>query len=730
MNLLLILINLIIIKIDVEGDEPELIKSVLNIEEGDEFSPEALYMGVKRLYSMGVWRDISVDTSIIKDGVEIKINVEKNPKVSKIYFSGNKKIKTRKLRELVKDKENFYIQPSFVFDIKNKIKEMYKKKGYVLIDIEDYLEQDTIPGMFKLIFKIKEGKKVVIRKIKFEGNKHIKSSTLKRKMKNKEKRWYNSGIFKDKEFRKDLSRIERYYREKGYIDAEVEDYKLDYREDGLYILIKVKEGRRYRVGRISFEGNEVFSDEELERYLKLKEGKVYNLKKAEKTIQKIQEVYADLGYIYMRIFPDETLRNDTVVDIKYKITEGVRAKVRRIEIVGNDHTYDKVIRREIYIFPGDYFNRSLVIRSQQNIYNLGFFEDVKLEIKQIDEGVIDLVFRVKEKLSAQIGAGVSFSERDGLTGYVELSQPNLFGKGQKVYLKLEKGGKKEEANIRFLEPWLFDTPTSLGAQIYYRTVPYMEYDKEELGAGINSSRPIFLDYTRLYLSMDVERGRVKNISSSYTPSPPYDIREDTVPKITFSNTISIRRDSRDYIFNAFEGSYTMYQFKFAWGPYIGDIGYQKHIVEFRWHIPLFWKFSVMFRERFGYIRGNTSPDDIPLYERFRPGGVANYGEDQVRGYPDWSLGPKSGGVTVGGRAMFIQNVELKLRLHRSFSIITFYDAGNAWNTPAELNFNDLKRGVGAGVIVEVPMIGIISFSMGYGIDGGKWQPHFLIGKAF
>ncbi|MEO0206898.1 MAG: BamA/TamA family outer membrane protein, partial [candidate division WOR-3 bacterium] len=458
-------------------------------------------------------------------------------------------------------------------------------------------------------------------------------------------------------------------------------------------------------------------------YFKLKTNDIFDLSKVQTSLQKLYEAYADEGYIYCSIAPVETI-SDSIIDIEYQITESQPANLNRINIVGNYRTREKVIRREIVTLPGTRFRRSQVIRSMREIFNLGFFEDITPETGTPDDsGNIDLTYRVKEKEGVgSIGAGMAYSAQDRLTGYVELSHPNIFGRGQRVYTKFEIGGRLTNIQFGFTEPWLYDTRTTAGFDIYYTNRFWDFYTKRDIGTAANFSIPFFLDYTRFNYTFRVERTQILNIAKEYQPSTGYDLRNDTIPKWTLANNYGVTRDTRDFIFNPSTGSYISLQSEIAKPWIFANIDYNRFTFETRSYFPLFWKFVLMARLRMGIV---TSSSEVPYYKRFYAGGT---GEDGVRGYSDRSLTPFENGKAVGGNALYINNLELKLKLSQSFALLAFYDMGNAFTSYQNINLYDLKRGAGIGIRVEIPMMGVLGFDLGYGFDRAQpgFEPHFQI----
>lgn len=735
----LILSSQIIISVEAETNQTDslLVITQSGLSVGNELTQSELQNAIRRVYNLGLYSQVVIDTTMIADGVKVKLTVREFPRLKKIDFVGNRKIKIKELKDLVNAKEGEILNDKKVFDWQQKIKDRYKEKGFVLAEIGYTQSRPDSNNKANLVFQIEEGDRVRIRQIEIEGNENFPDQAIEGKLNNREKTWYRKANFKEDEFKKDLDRIVEFYKERGHLDAQVSDYNLSYDQGWVYITIEVAEGNKYYFGNITFEGETLFTKAKLRKALRIKTGTVYNIKKATHTLSELYSLYSEDGYIYVSISPFEEIRADSV-DITYRIIEGEPAKIRLVAIEGNERTNEKVIRREISSMPGSIFKRSEVIRSQRDIFNLGFFEDVGIDYKTVNEsGVIDLTYRVREKLSfGTIGAGVSYSATDKLTGYIELSQPNMFGRGQRVYLKLEKGGRKTNAEFGFTEPYLFDMPLSAGFDLSYLTRVYDYYDKRELGGGISFSRPLPLDYSRGYFYFRISDAYVpkNSVSAGYAPSGPYNILRDTIHKTSYVPSFRFLRDSRDYIFNAISGSSISYQLSLSFG----DIRFNRHVVDASFYYPLFWKFGLMFRSRFGTINPFQAKDTIPIYERFYAGGT---GEDGIRGYPDRSIGVREQGYNIGGGAISIFSLEYKLRLSRQVSFITFLDAGNAWESFAKFNISDLKRGAGIGVRLEIPMLGLIGFDFGRGFDYeriengrptryGQWQYHFQIGRTF
>ncbi len=712
--------------------DPELILTVAGLSAGTEITEDKIRNAIKRLYNMELFSQVSLDT--IREGkrLVLYIKVEEYPKLLKLNIRGNRRIKTKDIIKKINLKEGDVLSEQKVFNAKKEIKKMYNEKGYILAEVNvERIKKDE--GVI-LNINITEGKNVRIKDVIINGAKNIKESKIKSLMQNKPKGpWYISwiirkGRFDRKKFKEDLKKIENFYKNHGYLDAKIKKYELKYDTAGwLTIVIDIEEGKRYYTGNIKFKGNNVFSTPQLLRRVKLKKGKPFSLKDREVSIMEIFNLYADSGYIYVQVNPWEDKRKDTI-DITFEITENTPARIRRIKIKGNEITHEKVIRREIVLLPGETFNRALLIRSQRNIYNLGFFEDVKVNYETVDSlGSIDLIFEVKEKMAGQLQVGASFSPQEGVVGNVDIAHPNLFGRGQSIYLHLEKGGRRTQAQLGFTEPWLFDTPTTVGFDLYYLTRYYDFYIKKDAGGALRGAKPLILDYTKGYITLTVENVYLDTLSG-IPDMGPYTVRPEDYPKRIISFRFDFIRDSRDYFINPSKGTYLMFSEEMAPRVFFADVGYHREKLDFKGYFPIFWKFVGVGKFLTGYVGGFSKYDTVPIFERFFPGGTSYDG--MLRGYPDRSIGVHYKGYNVGGNVMMIVSTEIKLMISKSLAFLVFFDAGNAWESLSDVNLSDLKKGVGPGVRVEIPLLGIVGFDLGYSINNKKFEPHFQLGRTF
>ena len=518
MILFLFLFNYTItdIKIDARWTEPALILETSGLWTGRQLKNTDISQAISNLTKLQLFNFIAIDTLIVGDGVILNIIVNEAPFLKgDPQFLGNKKIKDKVLRDKIDLRTGQVLTDKTIFYAHNKITELYKEKSFYNVTVRDSIVNDTL-NRAKILFIIEEGIEPRIGKIEISGNNTFSDSKIKGKMSNREKGFLRGGKLNEEKLKEDVEKIKSLYKENGFLDIHVDEPIIEVENNKFIITINLQENRKYYIGKIAFKDNTVFDTLQLRKLLKYHSGEVYDFSKIETTLQNFYSAYADEGYIYCAIVPNEDVQ-DSMIDIRYVFNESSPATINRILITGNYSTREKVIRRELASIPGTRFRRSDVVRSQRQIFNLGFFDDIQINTGSPDDsGNIDLIYSVKEKEGVgTVGAGMAYSAQDRLTGYIELSHPNIFGRGQRIYTRIEAGGRLTNLQVGFTEPWLFDTRTSAGFDLYYTNRLWDYYTKRDIGVATFLSYPFFLDYTRFNYNFRVERTQILDISQTY-----------------------------------------------------------------------------------------------------------------------------------------------------------------------------------------------------------------------
>lgn len=749
--------------LDVKWTNHQVIRSALRLQRGQKLTAMDFKQALDRVWNLGIFDDIKVLGMLRKDTVDILFVFKEAPRIKKFEIKGAKKVKGKKLIDtLNKVFKNKAATERNIFRMKKTIKNIYKNKGYLNTEINYEVKGPDKNGEVIIIFKVSEGEKFKVGFIDFKGNKVYSSATLKKILHTKEYKWYlrltSWYVFNEDKWKEDIKRVEKFYHDHGYPEAKVDSFSVYPLENGyMGIVVYITEGKKYRFGDVDFEGNEVFDSKTLEKrfksivfkkpgifdWLKYKfwykaphalERGLYSKEKFEMARAEVLGLYADSGYIYANIKYDEK-KTDGKINYNFNIKENWRVRVRFIEFVDNTRTYDYVMRREFLLFPGDYFSRTLLMRSLRNLYYLGYFENVLPDIRPIpgDSQSIDLLVKVKERPTGQISAGASYSQLEGLFGNLALQQPNLFGKGQYGEVRLEWGGYRKNFLISFREPWFLNGPTSLGGSVYYLTQYYFDFWQRKVGISADVGRRIFGTYWGFSTGYKFERLQVFNINKKYQGQPFYDYWENRDALYMSSATGTAYYDSRDRIFNPISGLRVSYQLDLVGGPLGGNVNFLRHFPEIQYYKPFPFfggdKLINAFRFKGGLLNGLSTDKDIPFFEYFLLGDVGFYG---LRGYDLRSIGTKVGYNVIGGKVFTVLTYEFRVRLNENLYLLGFLEGGNAWWELRTVDIKNLKKSAGVGVRVNIPMLGIMGIDIGYGFDEPSkgFRPHFQVGATF
>jgi outer membrane protein insertion porin family len=734
-------------EIEIRGDfkrvAESLIRSTVGLQPGVELSQENVQEAVRALQGLQVFSDIQLyaDDSDVGPGVKLIVVVREHPTLEGVRFKGNKEIKEKDMKEAVGLVSGQVVAPKDVARGRQRILELYGDKGYLRASVEGQLFDAEEQGTVFLQFDIVEGDKVRIAEVNIIGSEAIEAGTIRKQMETKPKRWWRKSEFKADTYQQDKERILAFYRSKGYQQATIVRDSIYYDESRsrLFIDIEVEEGREYRLGSVSWEGNELFGPEELARQLKVKEGDVFQFSSPEMAYL-AKSAYYERGYLDTEIIPREMIRGDSI-DVSFQVFEGEAWKIRRIEFTGNVKTREKVLRREVALRPGDVFKSSQLQESQRRLYMLGYFKDVQFQQHATpsidDENYIDLSFAVEEQRTGAASMGAGYSDRDKLVGTIGLQIPNFRGLGQNLDFSWEFGTRREQFLIGFTEPWLFDTPTSFSFRLYTLNQRYFrsfKFHRNSVSArlGRRLNKPAYSSVSLGYQLRDEHYSDFDDATQADSPR--------FTPRTTSSLELVFRRDTRDLPDFPTNGSVVSYTPEVASSFIAGDVDFHRHELNFNIYRPSFWKFVLAVETKFSVIDGFSDWDDdnISFWDRFTPGGV-DWWDGQVRGYPDASLGPRDAqGRNIGGRSMMTVNIEYRFPItERQVIGLVFVDAGNAWEHVEDFDPTNLKRSIGLGFRVMTPMLGMIGFDFGYGfdrrsVDGQRpgLSTHFQFGPRF
>jgi outer membrane protein insertion porin family len=541
---------------------------------------------------------------------------------------------------------------------------------------------------------------------------------------------------KKEDLDQDVSRLEAYYQNQGYIRAKVGEPQIEYKEDGIDVTIKIEEGPQYKVGTIDVKGDLIFPREVLLDKIKLREEEFYSRTVLRDDLLALSDLYSDEGYAFADITPliDENAEN-LVVNITYQFNKGQQVYFEEITISGNSKTRDKVIRRQLEVYEQGLSSGSRLKRSIRNLNRLNYFQDVKVNtVKGSADDKMLLKIDVEEKSTGQFSVGGGYSNTQKVFVVGSISQRNLFGRGQILSLQAEAGSVDQRYQLSFTEPWLFDIPLSAGFRVYNWESQFDAYDKNSKGASIFAGYPIYRD-TRLSGTFTYDRAKLGNIDFFTAPASILKLVEQfgNSAITTLSVLGSLNYDTRDRLFSPSRGADHRLSIEYA--GLGGDVGFTKYIGQLSYYVPIIRKLVGHAKVKGGYVTENSA-GVLPDYELFYL-----YGFDAVIGYDRDEIQPRDArGDLIGGDKFAFANLELIHPLLPSFGLdgFIFFDIGAITSSqpgaePQQFNSDSLRKSVGLGANWNSPM-GAIALAYGFKLDKREGESsgafEFNVGGAF
>ncbi|MCL2485445.1 MAG: outer membrane protein assembly factor BamA [Endomicrobia bacterium] len=709
--------------------------SVIDAKKGKTYTPDMARDDVRAILELGYFDDVEVRFD--KDTGEMVFIVMEKPYIENINFKGNKQFSKGKLKNESVLKEKDYYDLGKFEETKRKIMSLYKDAGFVDAQIDVYPTVDPDTNRMTINFLITENNKIVIGGIRIEGVIAFTESRILRLMKTKENKVFREDIFQN-----DLRAIEAFYKNNGFMDYKLVSFTDSLNEDRtkMFLTLNISEGIRYEIGNITFDGNFAVDDKEMKRLIKFSKGDIFRQDKIFESIQGIYEVYSDRGFLHTIVTPsfDKGAR-DGIVDINLSVKENSVVYVGNIYVDGLVSTKEKVIKREILVKEGSVLAAGKVRRSVERIYNLGFIEAAEPQILPTGSpDIMDLVFNITEGKPGMITAGAGYSSVDQFVGSVQFQHMNLFGLGQRLNLLWEFGSRRQNYEIDWTEPWIFNKNASLTLSAYnierkrdYGSVTDA-YKENRLGLAAKVG-PRISDTIALLFGYTYENVQLNDIDSRIRQQ--IEEATDLSKDRTSSVMGQIAYDTRDYIFDPSRGQRQLLSLQMAGGPFGGNVNFVKGMFKSTWFVPTFWKFVLSFNLNVGAIGPYGGQEDVPIYERFYVGGA-----DTIRGYKyRTEVGPVD-----GGQFMSVLNVEYKFPIvaEKGRTVLQgafFYDIGGTWLNFGDIKFalgtgeRNLRSGVGFGIRFATPVFPL-RLDWGYGLNHkpgeALQQFYFTIGNIF
>ena len=700
--------------IEIRGNrltQESTIRFYLETEAGKAYVPRTLSEDIKRLYALDTFDDIRVTAEEVEGGMRLIVTVTEKPTVRRVTYSGNRAIQEEDIDERIQLRERSTFDRGLLNDTVTGIQNHYRESGYYFAHVRPEITP-VADNQVDIELVITEGRRIRIHRIQFTGNTYFTDNQLRKEVQLKEYTLPivsdSASLYRPEVLRVDLQLLEQLYQNNGFVNVQIGEPVVEINREAGAIVVTVpvaREGEQYKVGTVVLAGGEVLSTEELRDLVRATSGEIYSRETVRRDILALTEAYADKGYAFADVVPTVSLDQQTrLVNLSFTTRPGPKVYIGRIDIIGNERTQDRVIRREMRLDEGELYSGSKLRRSRQRLNNLQYFEEVNIDTRsRAEDDLLDLEVQLRERATGQFSAGLGFSSVEDVIFTVSMVQNNLFGRGQSLSANAYLGGISQDFSLSFREPWLYGLPIGLGVSVFNRAEDFQTFDVNRTGASLSLGRAIG-EFTRLSAAYRYEVLDISNLSANASDL----LQQSQGESATSSVTPSIVRDSRDNVFNPSEGSLNSFEIQLA--GLGGDNRYYRAIGNTTWYFALPAEMTGFVRGRFGF--GDGFGDNVlPASERFFLGGVTT-----IRGFEFRDIGPKDdAGNPLGGTSFAQFNVEIGRSLGTVLRVVAFVDVGNVYGPDNDFDIGSVRRSAGLGIRIVTP-IGPIRLDYGFKLD--------------
>lgn len=749
--------------------------------------PEA----IRRIYQTGLFSHVQIcHEPIDSQNVRIIIHIQEEPRLDRYEMTGIKRSDRNELRKQLNLLSGFAVTRSVRAQAISTIRRYYREKGYwgTHVEIDEELT-DELNNRVTLTIRIDPGERTKVRRIRFVGNEQFSDGRLRRAFKTiKEDRWwriFKRHVYTEDEFEEGMNNLLDFYRQNGYRDVRIlrdSVYVDDWRgKEGVYFDFTIEEGPQYRVGQVTWEGNTIYTDEQLSQVMDFQEGDVFNEKKYEERLygkgddNDIFSLYHNIGYLFFDVQPEIRVVGENTVDLHFDIVEREIATIRDVSFTGNTKTHDDVVRRNIRTVPGATYSRAAIIRTIRELSTMGYFNPEGITpdlVPDPEEKTVDVLYTLDESQSTDnfefsggfggrhigiiLAARVNFNnfslrrafEPGGWT-------PIPSGDGQRLSLGVQVTGRGYQSySFSFLEPWLRGRPTSLGFSMSYDILNYDLFPGQEARQRNELFSSTVTIGRRLKWPDDYFSQSTAVSYQLYNMAGFSGIFQDGETSILSIRHL-IERNSLDNLISPTSGSRFFLSGEVA-PPMPGFAQYYKLKSGYQVHVTLAGKLTLSGSTDYGYM-GYFKAGERSNFQRFFLGGTEiqqrqSFINDNIdmRGYPGGTTGVISpldeNRNMIGGTIFTKYTMELRYPAVSTEQVqlipYIFSDAGNTFASHHTFDPFNVKRAAGFGARLYLPILGLVDLSYGYRMDGtpasnrgaglkaGEWEFLFNIGAPF
>jgi outer membrane protein insertion porin family len=681
--------------------EDDAIRVQLLSKPGTLLDSAKLREDLRAMWKMGFFADIDVEAEIgTSAGVTLTFAVKEKPAIRKVLVAGHSDLGLDKINEVIDLELDAIVDIGKVKKNREKIADLYVQKGFYLATV-DYEIKPVNEAEVDVYFKVDEKAKVEIRDVQFIGNNSISDDELRGSIATQRKNSLSflneTGTYSQETFERDLLIVSAHYWDRGYANVKVGTPQLRLSRDKqyMYLSIPVDEGPVFTIGAVNFKGDLIGSAQKNLEKVAIRAGMKFSRTRIADDREKLSNYYQDQGYAYANVLPlTKVDLPNRKINLTFEVARGKRAYFERINIRGNSKTRDKVIRREMKISEGELFNNTNLEVSKRRINALGFFETVVVSTKRgSSDEFVEVNVEVSERPTGTFQIGAGFSSVENFIAQAQISQNNLFGRGQTLALQAQISSLRQLFLLRFVEPWFLDTQWRFSFDLYNQSRGFGTFYRNASGGTLTWGYPLsyeaaaFLTYKLEDVSISTGSGGIANLGATSTPIEATSVANLFRGGVTSSLRASLSWDSRNNrlfptggwhhtVFAEYASEFTGSENKFIrWG------GFARH------YRPIWGPFVLKTNLELG-ITTSTDPLGVPISERYLVGGIYD-----IRGYAPRSLGPQLltqppgdvgqalGSLPLGGNMQIIFNSEIEFPLFKKVGIsgVVFYDMGNAYN---------------------------------------------------
>jgi outer membrane protein insertion porin family len=655
---------------------------------------------IRSIWKMGFFDDVSAEAEETEAGVVVVFTVREKPTVRRIFISGNKEIDLEKINEVLDLKRDVILDIAQIKRNREKVHDLYVEKGYYLAAV-DYEVRPVNEAEVDIWFVVEENARVEIRDVQFLGNKQIPDEELAELIQTRRggalSFLTDAGIYQEQNFERDLLILSAHYYDHGHVNVKLGTPQIRLSRDRryMYVSIPIDEGPVFSIGTIDFQGDLIGKKEDYYTRLSTKPGEIFSRSKIGGDITRLNDYYKDLGYAYVNVTPVTNVDPEKrTVALTFEIEKGSKVYFERINIRGNSKTRDKVIRREMKISEGELYSQTNLDISKRRINALGFFEKVEVSTERgSSDELIEVNVEVSERPTGTFQIGAGFSSVENFIAQAQISQNNLFGRGQTLALQAQLSSLRQLFLLRFVESYFLDTEWTFALDLFNQSRAFGTFARNSSGGSLMWGYPInyetraFVTYKLEDVAVSTETRGFSNFGAVSEPVAAQSVANLFRGGLTSSVRGTISYDSRNNRLFPTDGWYHQAFAEVADKFTASENVFVRYGGFSRFYYPLFGPFVLKTNAEIG-VTTSRDPLGVPITERYLIGGIFD-----VRGFRPRSLGPQlrvsqPGDVgqplatlPLGGNLQVIWNSEIEFPLFERVGIsgVVFFDAGNAYN---------------------------------------------------